>query len=377
MQKINNKNTSKYLIRFFIILLIIVLPFSLSNKSDSFEAKNLSEDSIGYYQSNTCKISLTETLIENIDGSNNIYINNADYPGLECFGKITGVDKVNNLFFVSIGTNSLITFILQSLIWIILLFLFSKKRKRKLKLSFIPVFTTPLLFVYQLISEGRFYENSNIYYKETLNHSNYYILSYLIIFFLISLTTKDIYENRQINVAYILPFMYLFSGTYMGMNINFYIIIFCFFGFQRLIIEKTDLKINVLYLIFSIIWIINKEETNSFFDGDKIRGFINSSNSLSSTLFWIIVFYLFVQGLYYLFSNSKNEFNFLVFKNCFLISGSLLTLFGLIGASSYLFNFLNFFIFGQNKRGMKNLDSVVGGAWRGFCYESKTSIFEN
>ena len=68
--------------------------------------------------------------------------------------------------------------------------------------------------------------------------------------------------------------------------------------------------------MFSIIWIINKEETNSF-DGDKIRGFINSSNNLSSTVFWIIVFYLLVQGLYDLFSNTKNEFNLLEFKIVF------------------------------------------------------------
>ena len=367
MQKINNINKNKYLISLLIIFIIIAIPFSLSNRSDTFKAKILDENTIGYYQSNTCKISLTETLTENIGNNINVYINNADYPGLECFGKITGVDKVNNLFFISVGTNSLISFILQSFIWIILLYLFSKKREENLKLSFIPVFTIPLLFTYQLLSEERFYENSNIYYKDVLNQSNYYILSYLTVFFLISLTTKDMYENRKINFFYILPFMYLFSGTYMGMNINFYIIIFCFFGLQRLLLKKTNLKINLLYIMFSIIWIINKEETNSFFDGDKIRGFINSSNNLSSTVFWIIVFYLLVQGLYDLFSNTKNEFNLLEFKNSFLISGSLLTLFGLIGASSYLFNFLNFFVFGQNKRGMKNFDSVVGGAWRGFA----------
>ena len=101
MQKINNINKNKYLISFLIIFIIIAIPFSLSNRSDTFKAKILDENTIGYYQSNTCKISLTETLTENIGNNINVYINNADYPGLEYFGKITGVDKVNNLFFIS------------------------------------------------------------------------------------------------------------------------------------------------------------------------------------------------------------------------------------------------------------------------------------
>ena len=54
-------------------------------------------------------------------------------------------------------------------------------------------------------------------------------------------------------------------------------------------------------------------------------------------------------------------------KNNFLIAGSLVVFFGLLGSASAYINFFNFFIFGQNKRGMRDLNSVAGNAWRGFA----------
>ena len=114
---------------------------------------------------------------------------------------------------------------------------------------------------------------------------------------LISILLKDIYESRNVNIIYLLPFLYLFNGTFLGMNLNIYLLFFSFFGIQSIFMKKTNKKFDVAYILFSGVWIINKNATLNFFDGDKLRGFINSSNSLYSTIFWIIVFYLVTTGI--------------------------------------------------------------------------------
>ncbi len=49
----------KIIISLFILLLII-LPFGLFDNRDEINAVELSDSTIGYYQSTTCKISLLE-----------------------------------------------------------------------------------------------------------------------------------------------------------------------------------------------------------------------------------------------------------------------------------------------------------------------------
>ena len=95
----------KIIISLFILLLII-LPFGLFDNRDEINAVELSDSTIGYYQSTTCKISLLEFYLENLNSDKNFYINENNYADLNCFGKITGVDKVNDSFMVSIGTNT-------------------------------------------------------------------------------------------------------------------------------------------------------------------------------------------------------------------------------------------------------------------------------
>ncbi len=75
------------------IILILLLPFSLSDKQDNINPDILSDSSIGYYQSTTCKISLLEFYTKNLNNSIDIYFNNNNYADVRCFGKITGVDK--------------------------------------------------------------------------------------------------------------------------------------------------------------------------------------------------------------------------------------------------------------------------------------------
>ena len=47
-------------------------------------------------------------------------------------------------------------------------------------------------------------------------------------------------------------------------------------------------------------------------------------------------------------------------------------IFGVIGAISPVINFFNFFLFGQNKRGMKDFTSIAGNTWRGFSSSAES-----
>ena len=102
----------------------------MHSRSDDIEATLLNDSTIGYYQSTTCKISLFEFYFANRKISENIYFNNNDYADINCFGKITGVDKVNDTYSVSIGTNTSFSILIQSLIWILILSLIPKVNEK-------------------------------------------------------------------------------------------------------------------------------------------------------------------------------------------------------------------------------------------------------
>ena len=88
---------SRVIIPFFLLLLII-LPFGIFDNKDEINAVELSDSTIGYYQSTTCKISLLEFYLENLESDKNFYINENNYADINCFGKITGVDKIKDFY---------------------------------------------------------------------------------------------------------------------------------------------------------------------------------------------------------------------------------------------------------------------------------------
>ena len=352
---------------FFTILIFIVIPFSLTNNGDDVSAQIIDEESVGFYQSSTCKISLFQVLTKNFSNINNIYVNNNPYPGLECFGKVTGLDVVNETYILSIGTNPNLTFLLQMFLWLSLLFIFSNKRESKLNLSFYPLLFIPALFTSQHYFESRFYKNLNFYFNEQLQFPNYYYLTFFFGFLLFTFLLRDIYERRNISITALLPFIFIFNGTFQGLNINIYLIALSYFGIEAIFSKKTNSIFNILYFIFGVLWIFNFKQSSNYFDGDKLIGFINTSENLGSLIFWILIFYLITNGILFLVNNEKIKISLKDIKNNFLIAGSLVVFFGLMGSASAYINFFNFFIFGQNKRGMRDLNSVAGNAWRGFA----------
>tara|TARA_A100001035_G_scaffold263470_1_gene244022 strand:- start:742 stop:2757 length:2016 start_codon:yes stop_codon:yes gene_type:complete len=350
------------------IFLIISLPFIISDNNDDIEPKRLDSSTVGYYQSTTCNISLLEFINEN--ENQEFYFNNNNYADINCFGKITGVDLVKNKYFISIGTNTSITLIIQSSIWL-LLFFFIPKHKESDDLSIYIAFFIPFIFCLQLFAEERFYNRTNILFSNDLNISNYYLLGNVLFYLLFGFLCFELFKNRYKNLLNFLPFTFLLIGTFSGMNLNIYLMVLSYFGLIS-ILRKNINSFDYLYLGFSIIWLINIQSNDYFFDGDKLRGFINSNLNMYSQFFWIIIFYLTVKGILFLVERSINYFDELLFLKNLMISGSLIVLFGLLGSYYPFFNFFNFLIFGQNKRGMKTLESIDGNTWRGFSASAES-----
>jgi len=362
-------NTYKILFIFVILLILIIFPFSNSDKNDFKVPMPVDDLSVGYYQSTTCSISLWEVMTLNYSSQQDLYFNNNTYPGTECFGKVTGLDKVKEKYIVSIGTNTSINLLVQSFIWLLLIiFIKPGKNQEKgslsiLKITFISLILSSI-FTFQHLSESRFYGRTNIYHSDEITTNNLYLVGIFLIYYLIFLLINEVISSREKVIINYLPFVFLVSGTFNGANLNIYLLILSYFGLKSLFYYMRNKYLNIFYLIFTIIWISSNNPTMNFFDTDKLRGFINSSNNQSSLYFWIIVLFLVANGFYYLLNIS--EINLTFVKKSFLYSGASIVFFGILGAISPFFNFFNYFVFGQNKRGMTNLTSIAGNTWRGF-----------
>ena len=368
------KIKNEYLI-LFVLVVLVFLPFWIHDSSDDIEPKNIEDDTIGYYQSTTCEISLFEVLFNNSGNQNTIVYNNHQYAGIQCFGKVTGLDKVGEKFVVSIGSNTSLLFIIQAFIWIMLIALI-KPSKEAINKKINPLYLIlPLLFSFQHISEIRYYQNNNIYVLAGSPPfiNIYYILGTFLTYYLIFIILSDILPSRENQLINYLPFSFLIIGSFAGMNINFYLLILSYFGIKNFISKNQNSIFNLIYLAFAVIWQFTRRESDTFFDTDKLNGYINSSNNHSSLIFWTIVILLVFNGLHYLYKISEIDLRKL--KDNFLFSGSLIVIFGLLGSSSRFWNYFNYILFGQNKKGINKLESIAGNTWRGFS-QSAESIGE-
>ena len=119
-------------LKIIFIIFLTILPWSLVDRDKNSSAKYIDESSVGYYQTNTCEISLSEVVIKNFNNENVIYILD-NYSSIGCVGKINGVDKVGDQYKVGVGANILFNFLYQSILWLTLLSFIHKKNTVKFK----------------------------------------------------------------------------------------------------------------------------------------------------------------------------------------------------------------------------------------------------
>ena len=358
------KTRKRLYIKGIFFLILLILPWSLDSASN--DPVMLSQDGVGYYQSNTCEHSLLGFFIQNIDVSN-IQYNFDTYSTINCFGKINGVDLVGDTFKVYVGTNLVLDLLYQSLIWLLLISLIQKDNSINNKNPILIPIICSLLFITQYFAENIFYKSYTKNYDGSLALDNFFILSIFLVYFLVFKIIDDIALSREKKLIIYFPFIFLFIGTYSSNNINFYLLLLSYLGiknFSIFKIKKHFVKFTI-FITFLIVWMTGLTSNEYFFDPDKLRGFINSSYTSNSQFFWITILSFSIYGFLQLLNNLKNA-DWSTIRINFLSAGSFIVIFGYLGARFPIINLLNIYFFGQNKRGMQTLTSIEGNTWRGF-----------
>ena len=366
---------------------MLFIPFGLFDVSE-IEPVSLVPENILYYQENLCEFSLFEILEQNTNDID-IQIRYEQGGEVECFGKNTWVEYQparliengwdefeNEKINVWIGTNFNIDLVLQSFIWLILLSFIPKDSKYSLNKVKSSSFVVVFLFYIHLIGEKSYYSLfSRQYDTDFISREfngeyffgNYYLYIYTISLLLIIYIFNNILEYRYKNLINYLPYVFLIFGTFTSLNINFYILIFSFLGMNVILKQEFNKNIFIIYTIFVFFWVKNLQQEHLYFDVDKIRGFVNSSQTLTSVTFWVAIFLLFYFGLNHLVKSTTSEINIELIRRNFLISGSLIYFVGVLSASSKLVNFFSLYFLGLNKFGMSSLESIEGNTWRGIA----------
>ena len=346
-------------------LLIILFPWAIKNNDSMLPSIFIEENSVGYYQTNTCEFTLFETFNKNINNKN-IEVLVDQNSSVKCFGKINGVDFFSNTSKVYVGTNLNVDFLLQSLT---ILFLISKIPKTnkltKNNNSYIGIVIISSLVFLHLKGEKLYYEYFVKNFNLTLESNNYFIFSILLTCIFMLTIFNDLLRDRFYNFINYFPFLFLFVGTFNTLNLNIFVILISFIGVKAHLERKVNKLFLIIYLTFSTIQIINFNESNLLFDVDKLKGFINSSQTINSLIYWIIIFYLLITGVLYLINQSAEYFNLEIFIRNFLVTGASITIIGYLGAINPYINFFSYYYLGLNKYGIKNLESVAGNTWRG------------
>ena len=162
MSKILNQ---KILLKLSIFLFILILPWFLFGIDSDVEAVKITSD-LSFYEINTCSISLVDFLKENpnvmYQDHYKLRVNN--YSSMRCFGTLTGVDQINHVFYISVGTNSFLNILLQTFFWCFLISLIRKTNNFEISLSYLSsIIFSSLIFVFMFYAEERFYVK-NLYF---------------------------------------------------------------------------------------------------------------------------------------------------------------------------------------------------------------------
>ena len=366
-------------IKIFVLVLLFLTPFSLSDYTDSVIPEKITSD-LAFYEINTCKISLNEFLIHNLNVvyQDHYKIRFNNYSSIGCFGQITGIDQIGYTFYISIGTNTIVNIFLQSFIWILIIsFIPRKKINEKIKfldqmlLSFVSLLLCLLVY-----SEKRYYDNY-IFFELDLQKQTSYVYLF-IYFFTIAYVLKIVLESRSDTSINFLPFLYLFIGVISGLNFYFLFIYLSYLGAKNIFSNKK-LR-NNFYLVNLLIffWSYKAVGQNFYLKPDKIRGLSHADYNFLSVMVWSYLTIFTLIGVYYFLIKKFKEFDKTLFTNNFILSGAILLFIGYLGSSMPFVNFANYYFFGQTKYGTdnSNLFSVnfwgESEAWRGFFPSAET-----
>lgn len=374
---------SKYTyLRLFFIVILLIIPWFIADYFDSIQPVELVQEDISFYEINTCDISIGEFFLSNPKYiyKDHYFFNFNPNSSIRCFGKVVGVSVTNQGFFISIGANPLINFLIQSALFILIFSFFKKDNVKdeiiKLK-HHISLFLTVYLFTFSIYAEQRFY--SNTIYEFPLNNKKNYLLIF-IIFYWVGENLISVALNRTKNLIYLFPFMFLVPLIYLGSNLSIYLILFSYFGFYSILNHRYLKKINKYYLFVSLIWLFNSTG-RYYLEPSKLRGFSSSIYEFNANLFWIVLFFSTFNGIFYIYKKTFQDINFHKFINYFTSMSIPILIFGYLGSNFPFINFFTEYYFGLQRNITTQSNPFefnqwsLKQSWRGM-YQSAESIGE-
>lgn len=370
--------------KLFLVLLILIVPWMNQTKGFGEDTIKISQEDVTYYEINPCKISLISFLQSNPKTiyQDHFFFRFNNYSSINCFGKISGLTVIDSNFYISIGTNTLINLLIQGLFWVLLLSFLPKNNDfnhvesnfKNFIFHHISTFFTTWMFAFSIFSEKRYYEKQLYYLKFEDPTSK--LVTFLILY-LIFTNLIEVLQTRSNSIFNYLPWIYIFHTVISGINFSFISAYFVYLGVRSIFdIPKYKKTLRVV-VIFSVFWAINA--TGSYyFEPSKLRGFISSSYDFNSVLFWIFYYFLIIFGTIYLIDKCSSSFKLQLLINNFSMTSLLLLLLGFIGSAFPVFNFVNYYYFGQQKFGINRSNPfeldlwLQKMSWRGFFTSAET-----
>ena len=363
-----NMLKNKLIYKSLLIIIIFLSPLLINLTNFNGEIPNLNSSTVGFYQGNTCNVSFLEFVNKN-GFKDNYEIRFDSKSDISCYGNIKYIEPAENNFVIFVGLNLLATILIQSSIWLVLISFINSESKstENNTLSLIHVLITAFMFTFHFLNESTFYSYQVENYSSYLNFEDYFGLNIFLTFFIITYFLYKICTPRVEKLILYFPLVFLLNGVYSNSNINFFLLIFTFYGLKNFFnFNSKNLIFSSVYFAFVLFWYTSVTNIYSFFDIDKLNGLSASSNAPNVILFWSIIFFFTLNGLFYLVKQNRN-FDYIKIYNNFLFTGFLISLLGFLGAYNPVLNKLIYLFFGQNKPSIGRFESIAGNTWRGYA----------
>lgn len=361
MLKINKQYLK---IIFLVTFLLVIFSYTFFDNLKPIEIS----DELGFYQINTCTFSIIEFQIYNPHTlyQNHYFVRPYNYSSIDCFAKITGIDRVKNDFFIAVGFNPLVNLVLMTLMLSLLINL-KKSKNNILKILdinfFISLFLTSTIFIFLIYFEQRFY-GKTIRGLDIVNSIDLMTIAIYLVFCIYFLNYYFL-KNSDYLINFF-PYLYIFMGVVNGFNFNIFNIIFVFYFINSSLKKVKFLKQNIVIFVLIIFWVLNVENNNFYLSPDKVIGSSSTVYSQGSTLFWSIMFFYTVLGVFLFIKDNLININNARLIKSFLNSGFYIILIGFVTLKITIFNILAFVLFGQNKPTTRDFIFDLSNNWRGF-----------
>ena len=144
-------------------------------------------------------------------------------------------------------------------------------------------FFSSLIFGYQFASEVGFNQLSNKNFSTEFSSNNYLLLSYILTVFLIGYASQFVLLKRLSSIILYFPFIFLISGTYQNLNVNFFAIALVNFGFFNLLkFTKNKFLLTVVYIFVVTNWLNIEKIYYEYFDVDNPGSTADDDGSIAS-----------------------------------------------------------------------------------------------